>query len=114
MSYSKEGSYIIAEGDDGNLYILISAKKDAPEAPSIIYDGGDHALFIRNGEQKIVLDYINPDVREKLRHTEEVVVVETADDQIKDSYAATVQFMEKLPVDWTVIGLTTWEKAALK
>ena len=39
-------------------------------------------------------------------------MVETLlDDNIKDSYFADIKMVEKIPVDWSLIGLTTWEKA---
>lgn len=109
--YLKEKKFIVAEGNSGELYIFISAKKENPLSPQIIYDGFDHAIFLRNGNQKIILDYIHPDIREKIRHSPEVVIVETIMDNIKDSYFANVKMVEKIPVDWGLIGLTTWEKA---
>ena len=110
--YTTEKKFVVAEGDAGELYIFLTAKKDAPCAPQIIYDGRDHAVFLRNREQKIILDYIHPDIREKLKKAREVVMVETLlDDNIKDSYFADIKMVEKIPVDWCLIGLTTWEKA---
>lgn len=109
--YTTEKKFVVAEGDSGELYIFIAAKPDKPMTPQIIYDGRDHAVFVRNSQQKIILDYIHPDVREKLRHSREVVVVETLLDNIKDSYFADMKNVEKIPVDWEVIGLTTWDKA---
>ena len=68
-NYTKEGCFLIAEGgSSGNeLYIFMEAKKNHPEVPKIIYDGRDHAIFLRNARQKIILDYIHPEIRDKLR-----------------------------------------------
>jgi len=112
--YMKENSFLIAEGEEGELYIFLDAKKDKPQAPKIIYDGYDHAIFVRNEDQKIVLDYINPDVRDKLRKAFQVVVVETILENIKDSYIASMNMVDKIPLDWSKIGLKTWEEAALQ
>lgn len=112
--YIKEEKFVIAEGDKGELYIFLSAKKDIPSAPQIIYDGKDHAIFLRNHNQKIILDYIHPDIREKLKQTPEVVIVETLlGDNIKDSYYANIKIVPDIPVDWGMIGLTTWKQAFL-
>jgi len=111
--YTTEKKFVVAEGDAGELYIFITAKNDKPASPQIIYDGRDHAVFLRNGEQKIILDYIHPDVREKLCSSKEVVVVETLFDNIKDSYFANLKLVDKIPVDWQLIGLTTWDEAQL-
>ena len=37
--YTTEKKYVIAEGDDGDLYFFISAKSQEPYLPQIIYDG---------------------------------------------------------------------------
>lgn len=84
--YTTEKSFYVAEGEEGELYVFLKAKNDQPQAPKIIYDGKDHAIFLRNNEQKIILDYIHPDVRDKLRKARQVVIVETILENIKDSY----------------------------
>lgn len=112
--YETEKQYFVAESTNGELYIYISAKAEAPLNPKIIYDGYDHALFLRNDEQKIILDYINPEVRDKLRKSQAVIIVETVLENIKDAYIADMNIVDKIPVDWSQIGLTTWENVSLK
>ena len=112
--YATENAFCIAEGEEGEIYVFLTAKKNQPQMPKIIYDGTDHAIFLRNPEQKIILDYIHPDVRDKLRKAKEVVIVETLLENIKDSYIAQMQMVEHIPVDWQKIGLKSWEEAALR
>ncbi len=113
-NYTKENSYLIAEGEEGELYVFIEAKKSRPMTPKIVYDGNEHAIFVRNSEQNIILDYIHPDIREKLRHAKMVVVVETILENIKDSYMVELNRVEKIPLDWNKIGLgKSWEEIAL-
>ena len=112
--YTTEKKFVVAEGDNGELYIFISAKSGNPLSPQIIYDGKDHAIFVRNNEQKIILDYIHPEVREKLRHSPEVIVVETLLDNIKDSYYVNMKIIDRIPVDWAKIGLSTWDEVVSK
>lgn len=112
--YETEKQYFVAESTNGELYIYISAKTETPLNPKIIYDGYDHALFLRNDEQKIILDYINPEVRDKLRKSQAVIIVETVLENIKDAYIADMNIVDKIPVDWSQIGLTTWENVSLK
>ena len=111
--YETENKYYIAESSVGELYIYIGAKKSTPVRPQIVYDGYDHALFIRSPEESIILDYINPDARDKLRKARAVIVVETLVETIKVAYIADMTIVEKIPLDWTQIGLTTWEEKAL-
>ncbi len=112
--YTTEKKFVVAEGDKGELYIFIGAKSEKPSSPQIFYDGKDHAVFVRNSSQNIILDYIHPDVREKLCRSKEVVVVETLLENIKDSYFADLKVVDKIPVDWKLIGLNTWEDAVKK
>lgn len=112
--YTTEKEYFIAEDEKGALYIYLKAKNNLPSMPKIIYDGFDHAIFVRSANEKIVLDYINPQVRDKLRKATEVVVVETVLENIKDAYIVHMNIVDKIPLDWSQIGLTSWEKAVLK
>ena len=112
--YATENGYYVAEGQEGELYIFLKAKRLNPQKPRIIYDGKDHALFIRNSEQNIILDYIHPEIRDKLRKAQQVVVVETILENIKDSYMVDMQMVNDIPLDWGKIGLKSWEEAALQ
>ena len=112
--YQTEGNFIVAEGAEGELYIYIGAKKDAPIHPIVMYDGYDHAVLVRNEKQKIIFDYINPQIRDKLRKAKAVVIVETILENIKDAYIADMNIVDKIPLDWAKVGLKSWEEAALK
>ena len=111
--YITEKKYVVAEGDDGDLYIFISAKPKEPYMPQVIYDGKDHAIFLKNDEQKVILDYIHPDIRKKLTQVKEVVIVETLLDNIKDSYFADMKIVDQIPINWSLIGLNkSWQEIA--
>lgn len=111
--YQTEKEYYIAEDASGTLYIYIKARSNTPHAPKIIYDGFDHAVFVRSANEKIILDYINPQVRDKLRKAKEVVMVETILENIKDAYIAGISIVDKIPLNWEDIGLKSWEEASL-
>ena len=111
--YETQDKYYIAESTQGELYIYIDAKKNNPIRPQIVYDGFDHALFIRSPQESIILDYINPEARDKLRKARAVIVVETLVETVKDAYFADINIVDKIPVDWSQIGLTTWEEKLL-
>ena len=114
QNYQTEGNYIVAESEEGELYVYISAKSDKPSHPYVIYDGKDHAVLARNEEQAVVLDYINPDVRDKLRKASVVIIVETLLDNIKDAYIADMNIVGQMPDDLSKLGLKTWEELSLK
>lgn len=111
--FTTEKKFMVAEGEEGDIYFFIEAKKDQPSSPKIVYDGKDHALFRRNEEQNIILDYIHPSVREQLRKVEEVVIVEMILENVKESYIVKMQHVENIPLDWNKIGLKSWEEASL-
>lgn len=111
--YKTENNFVIAEGSDGDLYFFLNAKNNHPNEPKIIYDGKDHALLLRSPEECIILDYINPEIRDKLRKSKEVVVVETLLDNIKESYFTPLQIVDSIPLNWKQAGLGTWEDLIL-
>ena len=53
--YQTENNFLIAEGTKGEIYFFVTSKKSNPQKPYIVYDGFDHAIFIRNDEQKIYI-----------------------------------------------------------
>ena len=112
--YVTENDYAFAEGTEGELYIYLSAKTGIAQNPQIIYDGGEHAVFMRSNEQHIILDYINPQIRDKLRKSQTIIIVETNLENINACYSANVKIVDKIPVDWAKIGLKTWEEISLK
>ena len=112
--YTTEKKYVVAADENNELYIFISAKKDHPDNPRIIYDGYDHAVFLRQPEERIILDYINPEIRSELRKSKRIIMVETILENIKESYYVDMQIVDKIPVDWSKIGLKTWDEVALR
>ena len=62
----QEKKYDILKNAAGDLLFIIKARLTNEEKPTIVYDGGEHALFYRNKENTIVLDYINPNIRQHL------------------------------------------------
>ncbi len=113
--FTKQESFFIAENDlGGELYLFLDAKNSAPKTPKIIYDGRDHALFYRNEKSKIILDYIHPDVREKLRKSKEIMVVETLLENISDAYMVSLEIVEKIPLNLSEYDLMSWEELSAK
>ena len=111
--YITEKKFVVASDENDELYVFIEAKNNHPDKPRIIYDGFDHAVFLRTPNEKIILDYINPEVRSELCKSKRIIMVETISDKIKESYYVDMQIVPKIPVDWTKIGLTTWDEATI-
>ena len=64
-------------------------------------------------DEKIILDYINPEIRNELRKSQRIIMVETILENIKESYYVDMQIVDKIPVDWTKIGLKSWDDVVL-
>ena len=111
--YTTEKKFVVACDENNELYIFIGAKKNHPDNPKIIYDGYDHAVFLRTPQERIILDYINPEIRSELRKSNRIIMVETILENIKESYYVDMQIVEKIPVDWHKIGLKSWDEVAL-
>jgi hypothetical protein len=70
-----------------------------PENPQLVYDGGEHAVLYKNKETAVILDYINPAVREKLLGEPKILIAEYSrkEDRVIADYIAEVVAVKKIP-----------------
>ncbi|MBQ8251398.1 MAG: hypothetical protein IJY92_05755 [Alphaproteobacteria bacterium] len=94
----QESKYDILRNSAGELLFIIRARLTNEEKPTIIYDGGEHAILYRNSNNTIVLDYINPNVRQNLTKSTKVLVVEAQGSSIVREYFSSVKSVEKVPL----------------
>ncbi len=92
----QERNFNIFKDPSGDLMLLIRARLENEEKPTIAYDGGEHALLYRNGNNTIVLDYIHPAVRGDLARLTNILVVEAQGESIIREYQTAVQKTEHL------------------
>ena len=113
MSTVLEGEYAILTNNAGEVMISMSSKGTEPDNPRIIYDGGDHALYYRNSNETILLDYINPEVREEIAEVKTILVAEVEiDEEKKDgdvirAFEVPLQMVKKLPLSGELAELPT-------
>ena len=94
----QEKNFNILKNPTGDLMILIRARLDNAISPKIIYNGGDHAVLYRNGDNTIVLDFIHPSVRQDLERVVTLLVVEANNGSIIREYIAEVKHMKEIPL----------------
>ena len=92
---------------DNNVFIIISSYCGQPNSPEIVYDGKEHAILYRNTTTSVLLDYINPSIRENLINSNFVTVIETQKNnneltKIID-YKAKLKIVKKLPENIEII-----------
>ena len=114
-----EGQYSIFTNADQEIMLAIHSRENEPENSRIIYDGGDHALFYRNKEETVLLDYINFDVREKLQNTKTLIVVEFESQEENNTdiesepvraYDVNLQMVKKLPLSGELAEIPTMDE----
>ena len=89
--------YDILQNEDGGLLFCIKRVntpigEDFP--PRIYYDGGDHAIFLKNRDSAVVCDFVHPAVRESLRDAKEVRIAEVFGGEVDAEYKADVLLMD--------------------
>ena len=94
----QESKYEILRNSAGELLFIIRARLTNEEKPTILYDGGEHAMLYRNQNNTIVLDYINPNVRSNLKNANKILVVEAQGTSIIREYFTSVKIVEKIPL----------------
>ena len=84
--------YDILENEDKELMFTIKHESPRPEdySPAFYYDGGEHAIFIKDDEWVFVCDHIHPGVRgtatKIVRNGEQILFAELLDGNIIDEY----------------------------
>jgi len=101
-----ENFYDILQNKDGDFMFSVLEREGEPDNPKLVYDGGDHALLHRNGGHVVILDYINPDVRQPLTKTKEVLIAEHSKKDKKNfvrEYVAAVKVVKRLPEEYDLL-----------
>jgi len=78
MQWIQAGSYLIQPTKEGIPVIEIASVSGMPKDASIVYNGGDHALFFRNHELGIILDCLNEVAKGLLNNVSEAAICETS------------------------------------
>lgn len=98
LKTEQEKKFEILRNPAGELLIIIRARIDSEEKPTIAYDGGEHALLYRNNTNTVVLDYIHPMVRTSLLNASSVLIVEAQGNAVVREYFASVKQVKKIPL----------------
>ena len=103
------GLYIIKRDEEGNMMIFLPQPEGEKDHPLIMYDGGKHALLVRNKSQNVILDCIADSLKQELLNAEKAWVVEIFGNEIVDSYECGLRRVDKIPADWSKYGLPNGE-----
>lgn len=93
IKFRVESYYDILENEDNELMFTlkdIELPIDPAFTPRMYYDGGEHAIFIKNKTTGIICDYIHPGVRGSLGKVDEVLVAELKNGEIDEEYMVDV------------------------
>ena len=97
--YQQKNFHIVKNNDQ--LFIIISLYQGNPNNSEIIYDGQEHAILYRDEQTSILLDYINPTVRDDLLNTQIATIIETTEKNNKIisvlEYQVKIHIVNKLP-----------------
>ena len=96
--FEQEEHYDVLKNDRNELMFTIKARSNEPLEPKLLYDGGNHGLLYRTKEQVIVLDYINPGIRDLLVSLPQILVVEFEGENNIREYTAEVKKVKSLPL----------------
>jgi hypothetical protein len=94
--------FTIGQAPDGGLCVMLMPPPDYSHRimqPSVLYDGGAHAILWRNPDEAIILDYIPEQMRSKMQGAAVLAVAEfdTKQRDIRTPYLAKIAKVEKMP-----------------
>jgi hypothetical protein len=90
--------YLFIKDKKENLGLILFPYSQKPKNPEILYDGGQHAIFYRNEDQTIILDFINKDARLPLKKRKDIMIGEISEQgKIEHEYKAKVKQVKKIP-----------------
>ena len=93
----QERNYNVLQNASGELMILIKARLDNAQTPTLVYDKGEHALLYRNESNIVMLDYLHEQARPLLAQAHKVLVVETRDTSVVREYMTKIKMVKKIP-----------------
>ncbi len=92
----REVNFNILKNGEGNLMLLVHARKGGVADSKVVYDGGQTALLHRTDKDIVALDFIHPAIRTDLKKKKEVLVVEVDGGTIIREYMAAVQAVKSV------------------
>ena len=105
------GYYDILENEDSELlFVLKPFESPLTEGyePRLYYDGGPHAILLKNQTLVVVCDMIHTGVRGSLARKTKVLIGETSEEAVQEEYYAEVRHGEG--VEALADALILWSK----
>ena len=95
----QEKNYFVIPCKENRLIFAITARDTKEQDPIILYDGGKHALFYRNKEETIILDYLDNRVKPSLLTGQNIAFTEIDPESEKmvRQYPVQVRIVKKMP-----------------
>lgn len=89
--------------NNGQIGINMKIENNEPiESARLVYDGRNCAILIRNKKQAYILINLLPDIREKILNSQEIMIIESGDADIIDSYMCEVSRVPEIPCEDTI------------
>lgn len=90
------GKYDILQNAAGEILIIKNWEGHVPVNPRMVFDGGSSALLYICPESAIMLDNLTPQAIEAIMKVDEVLVVETLDDDVEREFKVPVRKIKSL------------------
>lgn len=99
MSETEKNYFILPIEDDKLVFALTARESEPQKHPAILYDGGPHALFYRNEDETIVLDWLHKKARPILSMggTVAMAEIDPNTEKMVRQYPVVVTLTQKLP-----------------
>jgi len=88
--------------NNGQIGINMLLEDEPIETATLVYDGRNCAILIRNMKKAYIFTNIVTEARDKLFNAGEVMIIESSETDVINSYMCEVKKVSEIPVDDTI------------
>ena len=88
--------------NNGVIGINMQLKDEPIDTATLVYDGRNSAILIRNEKKAYILTNLVSEVRDKIANSKEILIIESDGEEVVNSYTCGVSIVPEIPIEDTI------------
>jgi hypothetical protein len=93
-----EETYDILQNKDGELLLVIKARKGVPDNPKLIIDYHHNLILYRNRESSVILGGVCLEAYDAILKSSDILIAETEGEEVRREYHAPIQLIKSCEI----------------